>query len=256
MSVGAYSGAMATFLRGPASIYYEEHGSGFPLLLFAPGGMHSRAALWGERPGAWFDPRAELADEFRVIAMDQRNAGGSRAPVSGADGWHTYVADALALADHLGLDELALMGGCIGVSFALGLCAAAPQRVRAAVLQNPIGASDDGHDHFGVMFDQWADALRVGRPETDPADIAGLKANLFDGDFVFSVSRDFIRGCAVPMLVLSGSDAFHPPAVAEELAGLAPRARLVERWRPADIGREAMVGLVRDFLRTHVATPA
>ncbi|GAC1488449.1 MAG: alpha/beta hydrolase [Candidatus Limnocylindrales bacterium] len=244
---------MPTLERGAVSLYYEERGSGFPLLLFAPGGMHSRAAFWGERPEAWFDPRTELADEFRVIAMDQRNAGASRAPVSASDGWQTYVADALALLDHLGVTELAVMGGCIGVSFALRLCAEVPSRVRAAVLQNPIGASGDGHDHFGGMYEKWVDELRTGRSDVEPDALAGLRANLFSGEFVFSVTRDFVRTCNVPMLVLPGSDAFHPPATAEEIARLAPHAELVERWRPADIGREAMVALVRDFLWAHVS---
>lgn len=243
---------MATFESGAISLYYEEHGSGFPLLLLAPGGMHSRAAFWGERLEAWVDPRVELSDEFRVIAMDQRNAGASRAPVRPRDGWHIYVADALALLDHLGVTELAVMGGCIGVSFALGVCAAAPGRVRAAVLQNPIGTSGDGHDYFAEMFAKWAEELQSGRPEVDPAAVAALGANLFSSDFVFSVSRDFVRGCEVPMLVLPGGDGMHPAAIAQEIAQLAPRATLVERWRPADIGREAMVALVRGFLRANV----
>ena len=35
---------MPTFERGDVSIYYEEYGSGYPLLLFAPGGMRSSSA--------------------------------------------------------------------------------------------------------------------------------------------------------------------------------------------------------------------
>lgn len=107
-------------------LHYEERGSGYPLLLFAPGGMNSRASFWGGRPGQWIDPIVELSDEFRVIAMDQRNAGRSEGPVRVGDGWHTYVSDALALLDHLAIDDLAVMGGCIGVSYCLRLCADAP----------------------------------------------------------------------------------------------------------------------------------
>lgn len=218
--------------------------------------MHSRAAFWGERPDDWVNPLVELADEFRAIGMDQRNAGRSSAPVTTGDGWQTYVADALALLDHLGVDELAVMGGCIGVSFALGLCAAVPGRVRAAVLQNPIGAGGGRHDHFGPMFDAW-EQLRRTRADVDPAALAALRSSLFSGDFVFSVSRDFVRDCSVPMLVLPGRDEFHPATTAEEIARLAPSAKLVERWRPSEIGREAMVALVREFLRAHVpASPA
>src|SRR6266852_4701856 len=75
---------MPVFERAGVSLYYEEFGSGYPLLLFAPGGMRSSIDFWRHSP---FDPTAELAQDFRVIAMDQRNAGRSRAPISAADGW-------------------------------------------------------------------------------------------------------------------------------------------------------------------------
>ena len=74
---------MPVFERAGVSLYYEEYGSGYPLLLFAPGGMRSSIDFWRRSP---FDPTAELAQDFRVIAMDQRNAGRSRAPISAADG--------------------------------------------------------------------------------------------------------------------------------------------------------------------------
>jgi pimeloyl-ACP methyl ester carboxylesterase len=70
--------------RDGLSLHYEEFGEGFPLLLFAPGGMHSMMQFWS-RPGAageklpWIDPTADLSDSFRVIAVDQRNTGSSRA---------------------------------------------------------------------------------------------------------------------------------------------------------------------------------
>src|SRR5437879_7038828 len=82
--------AMPVFERPGISLYYEEFGSGYPLLLFAPGGMRSSIEFWHRSP---FDPTIEFAGDFRVIAMDQRNAGRSPGPVRGADGWHTYAAD-------------------------------------------------------------------------------------------------------------------------------------------------------------------
>ena len=75
---------MPTFTRGATSIYYEEQGSGHPLLVFAPGGMRSAIELLARSP---YHPVKELSGEFRVITMDQRNAGASRAPISAADGW-------------------------------------------------------------------------------------------------------------------------------------------------------------------------
>jgi len=82
--------------------------------------MRSSIEFWHRSP---FDPTVELASDFRVIAMDQRNAGASRAPVSAADGWETYARDHLALLDHLGIVRCHLMGGCIGSSYCLGLIA-------------------------------------------------------------------------------------------------------------------------------------
>ena len=61
--------------RGEASIYYEEFGLGYPIMLFAPGSLNSTIAVWHR--SAAFDATAELAGEFRLIAMDLRNAGGS-----------------------------------------------------------------------------------------------------------------------------------------------------------------------------------
>lgn len=242
-----------------ASIHYEVTGEGHALLLFAPGGMHSVAQLWGERPDApgeampWIDPRRELSDRFQVISMDQRNAGSSTGPVTADDGWETYTADHLALLDHLGVERVHVMGGCIGSSYALGLCHAAPDRVGAAVLQNPIGLSDDNRSAFEGMFGGWATELRAGRSDVPEAATDAMGARMFGGDFVFSVDRAFVRACPVPLLVLAGNDRFHPPAVAREIADLAPDAQLVIDWAgPAH--HDATLATVRDFLVAH--TPA
>ncbi len=37
---------MPVLTRPDAGIHYESHGSGFPLLLFAPGGLRSRLEFW------------------------------------------------------------------------------------------------------------------------------------------------------------------------------------------------------------------
>ena len=135
---------MPMLKRPDAEIYYEVHGRGFPLLLFAPGGLRSQVGMWGAAPNytngvPWMDPRTALADRFTVIAMDQRNAGKSVADVKPDHGWHTFAADHLALMDHLGFGKFHVMGGCIGGSYCFEAIEQAPDRVAAAVLQNPIG---------------------------------------------------------------------------------------------------------------------
>ena len=140
---------MPVFKRPDAEIHYEVHGSGFPLLLFAPGGLSSQLEYWRQspsNPGApppWMNPMADLAGQFTVIGMDQRNAGNSRGRVTETHGWHTYAGDHLALMDHLGHRRFHVMGGCIGGTYCLTLCELAPERVTAAVLQNPIGLHEN-----------------------------------------------------------------------------------------------------------------
>lgn len=118
-----------------ASIYYEEHGSGYPLILFAPGGMDSRIDFWYQSP---WNPIEALSPYFRVIAMDQRNAHRSFAPMVVTD-WGTMAADQIALMDALSIQRAHVMGGCIGSSYCLRIIQDAPGRITAAILQNPIG---------------------------------------------------------------------------------------------------------------------
>src|SRR5215204_3155645 len=102
---------MPILKRADAEIYYEIHGAGFPILLYAPGGLKSEASMWGGSSPAypngfpWMDPRTALSDKYTVIAMDQRNAGRSVADVKPDHGWHTFAADHLALIDHLGFKQ-------------------------------------------------------------------------------------------------------------------------------------------------------
>lgn len=238
---------MPTFKRADVSIYYEEYGTGYPILLFAPGGMRSSIEFWANSP---FDPTKELAADFRVIAMDQRNAGKSSGPITADDGWHTYTGDHIALLDHLGIKNCHVMGGCIGGSYSLGMIEAAPQRVSAAILQNPIGLSPRNREMFFAMFDGWAQALKADRPKLTDAALRQFRDRMYGTDFVFNVSREFVRSCKTPMLILSGNDDYHPKETSKEIAALAPNAELVENWKTPDV-IGATVKRVREFLISH-----
>ena len=238
---------MPTFSRGRTTIYYEVHGSGHPLLLLAPGGMRSSISFWDRAP---FHPVTEFSGEFRVIAMDQRNAGGSSAPISEADGWHSYMGDQLALLDELGVERCHLLGGCIGGAFALSLIERAPARVSAAVLQQPIGWSGTNRDVFYELFDSWSAELMQERSDISSHALPPFRERMYGGDFVFSVERSAVAACPVPLLVLRGNDVYHPPQTSEEIVRLAPRAELVQNWKTgADVPRA--VARVRAFLSEH-----
>ena len=238
---------MPTFKRDDVSIYYEEYGTGYPILLFAPGGMRSSIEFWAKSP---FDPTKELAANFRVIAMDQRNAGKSSAPINAADGWDTYTGDHIALLDHLGIKQCHLMGGCIGGSYSLGMIKAAPQRVSAAVLQNPIGLSPRNREMFFAMFDGWAQALKADRPKLDDALASPVPRP--DVRYRFRVQR-----LARIRALVQNADAdslrqrrLSSEETSKEIATLAPNAELVENWKASDV-IGATVKRVREFLISH-----
>jgi hypothetical protein len=68
---------------------------------------------------------------------------------------------------------------------------------------------------------------------------------------VFNVSRDFVRRCQTPMLVLMGSDLYHPSVTSREIAELAPNAELVEEWKAPEDTVTRTVARVRAFLQRH-----
>ncbi len=238
-------------LPNQAQIYFEEHGSGHPLLLLAPGGLRSRIGLWHHthegKVRTWPDPIAELSKTYRVIAMDQRNAGQSRAPISGRDDWNTFAQDHLGLLDYLGVDRFHVMGGCIGCSFSLKLAELAPQRVTAAVLQQPIGLTATNAHLTSAAFDIWAADARKLYPGLDEQALRQFESNLYDGEFVYSVSRDFVSHCTVPLLVLAGNDAVHATATSQEIARLAPQGSYLEQWQGLD-NHGIYLSTVREFL--------
>lgn len=234
---------MPTCSYDDVTLYYEDSGEGFPVLLFAPGGMRSAIEFWYNSP---WNPIEALSPHFRVIAMDQRNAGNSTAPVTADDGWHSYTRDHLALMDHLGVSKCHVLGGCIGGPYCFGVMKEAPDRVAAAVLQQTIGY-EDNRDAFYQMFDGWADNLKKERDDVTDKVLRQFRSNMYDGDFLFNVDRDFVRHCETPMLVLMGDDLYHPQSISREVADLAPNAELVESWKDPDTV-EKTVATVVEFL--------
>lgn len=240
---------MAVFERGDVRIDYGVEGDGFPVFAIAPGGMSSANALWNNAP---WNPRVRLTDRYSVIGMDQRNAGASVAPISAADGWARYAEDQLALLDHLGIDRCHLLGMCIGGPYAMALLTAAPERFTCAVMLQPAGIDGDP-SVMRDLFDGWAAALAGSHPEADATAWASFKANMWDGDFLVSSTREDVAACRTPLLVLMGNDQWHPQSVSREIVALAPDAVLVERWRDAE-SLPATDATINAFLAEH--TPA
>ena len=240
---------MPTFEHHGASVYYEEFGQGFPILTFAPAGLQSVIDVWS-RPSAPVNPTTELAADFRVIAMDQRNAGGrSHAPITAQDGWHTYAADHIALLDHLGIDQCHLYGQCIGGSFIMSLLKAQPQRIASAVLAQPIGRVGPMPPARSARFEGWVETLED-HPEATPQVLDAFYRNLYGPGFVYSVDRAFVSSCRTPCLVLAGNDEAHPRPISDELAKLLSNAEYITEWKEGAALEKAKAA-VKQFLAKH-----
>jgi pimeloyl-ACP methyl ester carboxylesterase len=240
---------MSIWERGELAIYYETYGSGFPLLLIAPGGMNSVIDFWNR---AAFNPIEIFARDYWVIAMDQRNAGRSRGPVEMDDPWRAYAEDQLNLMNHLGIQRFHVLGCCIGCSYALRLIQHAPERVVSAVIEQPIGVSDENREVLPQnLYGRWAKQLAEKRPEFAHDSLVAFGKRMFSGDFVYSVSREFVKNCRTPMIVMPGNNLDHPRVIGDEIASLAPNAELIPEWRhPPELVPPA-VARIKKFLSTH-----
>ena len=242
---------MPTLAIPDGHLHYEVHGRGYPVLLFAPGFLSSRMERWRSNPAKpgvpqdWLDPVAALEDAFQLIALDVRNAGESRARIGPSDDWTTYTADHLALLDHLGVRHCHVMGACIGVSFAFAVAKARPGLVTSLVLQNPIGLSDQNRAALDHEFDLWANEVR-GWPGIDAAMLPGFRQRMFGNDFLFSVSREYVRHCTIPAFLMPGDDLVHPAVVSAELEEM-PDVTVLYPWKGIDLRDDAM-RRVREFL--------
>ena len=240
--------------KGPVRIHYQEVGSGFPLLLIAGGGLNSTMAGLARGP---FDAVAEFKGEFRCIASDLRNAnaGQSTGPLEVDRPWDSYTDDHIGLMDHLGINKFMVMGFCIGGPLVWNLLRRAPDRVVAAVLAQPSGSRPEARDLFyeGNMMG-WGPELVKRRPEITMETVDKFLTRMYrtNPDFVFTVTRDFVRNCQTPVLILPDDIPAHPYAVAMEAAMLAPKAEVsMYPWKDPKERIPLAVRQIRSFLQAH-----
>jgi pimeloyl-ACP methyl ester carboxylesterase len=243
------------YQRGPVRIQYEQQGTGFPLMLIAGGGLNSSIELL--RRGDPFDPFAEFSNEFRCIGADLRNANGgqSSGPLEIDRPWDAYTDDHIGLMDHLGIDRFMVLGFCIGGPFIWNLLERAPDRVVAAVLAQPSGSRPEMRDLFyDNNMKAWGPALTARRPDVTMDTVQRFLTKMYrtNADFVFTVSRDFVRSCQTPVLILPDDVPAHPYAVAMEAAMLAPKAQVsIYPWKEPKERIPVAIRHIRSFLRSH-----
>jgi pimeloyl-ACP methyl ester carboxylesterase len=247
---------MPFYERGDVRIRYEEAGSGFPLLLVPGGGLNSRISNW---PNAVFNSMEIFQDEFHCITMDQRNANGgeSTGPIPASDPWDAFADDQLGLMDHLGIKQFLFIGYCIGGCFAGKLMERAPDRVVGAVFCQSVGhRPEDPTVMYRHSSENWVPDFRKRRPDVTADAIEKYLHDLYAAqpDFLHSVSREFIKGCQTPMLVLPDDVPSHPLQTSIDVASLAPNAEItVFPWKQPEELKQRTINRVRKFLRTHRA---
>ena len=245
---------MPFYERGNVRIHYEEVGSGFPLMIIPGGGLNSTVAGLANHP---FNPMEEFKGEYRVIAADLRNAnpGQSTGPLDTDRPWDAYADDHLGLMDHLGIDKFMVLGFCIAGPFIWNLIKRAPNRVVAAVPAQPVGFRPELPN---ALYDSqktgWAAELVKRRSDITDAMADQFLTRMFrtNPDFVFTVTRDFVKSCQTPVLVLPDDTAGHSLSVAIESAMLAPKGQLsMYPWKDTPEKIPLAVRHVRSFLLSH-----
>ena len=228
---------MPVFENGAVKIYYEEAGSGLPLFVIPGGGLNATVAGLATHA---FNPLEEFSDQYRVIALDLRNAVGSQAegPLEIERTWDAFTDDQLALLDHLGVDRFLVMGFCIAGPMIWNLLKTAGDRVMAATLVHPSGYISSHPDiYYNNNMQKWAPEFTQRHPEVTMEMASEFLHNMYTrrADFVFTVDRDFVRQCETPVLVLPDDIPAHPYATAIETALLAPNAQVsIYPWKEND----------------------
>jgi pimeloyl-ACP methyl ester carboxylesterase len=225
---------MPTAHLNGTELYYEDHGSGYPILLTH--GYASTSAMWA--------PQVEpLTERYRLITWDMRGHGASDSPeeASAYSEAHT-VADMAALLGDLGVERAVIGGLSLGGYMSLGFYLAHPEMVTALILcdtgpgyRNPKGREAWNETAFrrAERFEeQGLDALgrspEVAMVRSRHRSAAGLARAArgmlaqFDDRVIASLDR-----IAVPTLIIVGANDTPFLAGTDYMASKIPGARKV-----------------------------
>jgi pimeloyl-ACP methyl ester carboxylesterase len=246
---------MSTANVNGAELYYEESGSGPPVIL-SPGGLQGVASS--------YSPVIEaLSQEHRVIVYDRRFGGQSRSPMV-VQSWELVCEDVFGLMDALGIEQAYLGGGSFGAAISLGCAARRPERVRAIFPSNIAGGvicdgyltgklfrsmemavsdgiasvveafdADDRFAPFSPEIAQTDPQYRKNLEEMDTEDFVQVMRDtiyaFFDGPFpTLGMTAKALQGISTPTMVMPGNNDVHPRRVAEMVHRLVPNCQWAE----------------------------
>jgi 3-oxoadipate enol-lactonase len=250
---------MSTAKIGDVDLYYEEQGSGDPLLLIM--GLAADST-------AWLFQVPAFAEHYRTITFDNRGVGRSAKP-SGPYTITAMAKDAIGLLDMLRIERAHVVGVSMGGMIAQELALHHPERVRGLVLACTFPEPDEDVAQqreatiaqFGGTIDA-AGALKVDPSRLDPMMLFQTLLprvftptfmqqempklmQLFGGALQWGFSMDAILAqvaavmghstterlhqIGAPTLVITGdADLLISPANSDILAREIPNARLVK----------------------------
>lgn len=258
---------VSSFVHRGMRISFREYGTGPRAIVLVHGLLMDGSMFQRVAPA--------LAERgHRVILLDLPGHGASDQPHDMLNYSMTaYGRDVVALLDHLGLESAVIGGTSLGANVGLEVAVAAPQRVRALVLEMPV--LEKGITAAGAVFVPLAFALRLSQrgmravsrvtrwiPRTfflvdliidfarrDP----GSSLAVLDGITFGRVAPplDDRRRITHPTLVIGHpSDPIHPFSDADRTARELPRARMIEarsifewRVRPSRLNGELVAFL-------------
>ncbi len=204
-------------------LHYLVEGRGDPVVLLH-GITGTAASNWGA-PGII----GRLAEEFQVIAVDQRGHGKSGKPHDAASYGQRMALDVVDLLDHLKLQQAHVVGYSMGGFIAMKLVTLAPDRLLSAVVGGAGWPSPELRDE--AMFNALAASLEAGngggplveflwpgaeRPTPEQVQAIGQAmvassdqqalAAVVRGMSALDVSAELLRMNEVPTLNIIGSD--------------------------------------------------
>ena len=178
----------------PIEMFYEDHGSGRPVVL-----IHG----WPLSGRSWEAQVPALVEAgYRVIAIDRRGFGDSSQPTTGYD-YDTFAADLNVLLTELDLNDVTLVGFSMGGGEVVRYIATYGEaRIKQAVLAAAVPPflfkSDDNPD--GGLDDATIEQFQTGVKTDRPAFLDGfVEAFTSAGDktdLVSKPSKDYMWGIA------------------------------------------------------------
>jgi 3-oxoadipate enol-lactonase len=262
-----------------ASIAYDVHGSGPPLILIM--GFRLSSSAWPT------DFVERLAERFTVVTFDNRGTGSSDKPTSGY-ALSNMAADVVGLMDHLGLDRPSVLGYSMGGAIAQELVTGYPDRVGSLVLFSTfcggartayadlsvvrtmrnlegLAPAEAARKSWAVTYEPGYLAANRDKVERQMQREIATPTPLHAADLQFQALVDFDASRALPgvrarTLVVTGDrDRLILPRNSELIAELIPGARLIllrgRGHRAIWEAPEECVTLVADFLNSGDEAP-